>query len=300
MAIYERTVNDAESILTTAIVSGATSLAVTNADSFPTDGVFRVIIDNEIIRVDTVSGTTFNVVRGVDGTTPANHVLGSQVTAIVTSGSISRILEERIRGFAGRPPFRIADANENILTSSDFTTHNDTDLTVYDNAGGSITLESTTEASITLAKIIRTAPTAPYVIEGAYSLNSVGGTSAPFYGPFFRRSSTDGVVMAWHKPLLGTDYEIYSINHYSGDTFQNDIGGKFHGELKGTAINWFKIEDDNTDLKIYQSGDGVNYHLMLQQTRTTELGAAPDQVGFLISNTSDGFTTNVNLLAWQE
>src|SRR5271165_616579 len=70
--------------------TSATTLTVTNASSFPAVGNFRILIDQELLLVTGVSGTTFTVTRGVEGTTAATHSSGATVVQIVTAASIAR------------------------------------------------------------------------------------------------------------------------------------------------------------------------------------------------------------------
>ena len=87
MAI-EQFSNNAQSSLTAALTSGATSFAVANALGFPSSGNFRVLIDGEILLVTAVSGNTFTVSRGQEGTTPAAHASGVYVTHVLTAGAL--------------------------------------------------------------------------------------------------------------------------------------------------------------------------------------------------------------------
>ena len=87
----EQLANNAQSSLNGAITSGATSLVVNSAANFPTSGNFRITIDSEILLVTAVSGTTFTVTRGVEGTTAAGHSNGATVTHILTAASLVKI-----------------------------------------------------------------------------------------------------------------------------------------------------------------------------------------------------------------
>ena len=85
----EQFANNAANTLNGGINASATSLVVTSAAGFPTQGNFRILIDSEIIIVGSVSGSTFsNLTRGAENTTAATHSNAAAVTHIVTAGSM--------------------------------------------------------------------------------------------------------------------------------------------------------------------------------------------------------------------
>lgn len=81
-------VNDPGTTLASAITStSATSLSVASSGGYPSSGNFRILIDTELIQVTSVSGTTWTIVRGIEGTTAATHSGGAAVNAIITAGA---------------------------------------------------------------------------------------------------------------------------------------------------------------------------------------------------------------------
>lgn len=90
----EQFANLAQTTLNGSITNIATTLTVTSATGFPASGQFRIIIDNEIILVTAVSGTTFTIARGAEGTTGAAHSSGVLVTHVVTAASLSNALNQ--------------------------------------------------------------------------------------------------------------------------------------------------------------------------------------------------------------
>ena len=74
------------------ITNVATTLIVASATQFPATGNFRIIIGSEIMIVTGVSGTTFTVTRGAEGTSNVTHNDGDAVTHILTAGSIAALL----------------------------------------------------------------------------------------------------------------------------------------------------------------------------------------------------------------
>jgi hypothetical protein len=81
----ERFTNNASTTLNGAINNAVTSLVVTSAATFPTAGNFRIRIDDEIMLVTAVSGTTFTVTRAQEGTAAASHSSGATVREVLTA-----------------------------------------------------------------------------------------------------------------------------------------------------------------------------------------------------------------------
>lgn len=86
----EQFTNDASSTLDGGIDNIVTSLDVISASLFPTAPQFRIKVESEILLVTAVASNTFTVERGIEGTSPASHANGVQVTHILTAGAMSR------------------------------------------------------------------------------------------------------------------------------------------------------------------------------------------------------------------
>lgn len=86
--------NNAAAELDGAINNSVTSLDVDDASDFPATGNFRIIIDDEIMKVTAVSSNTFTVVRGTEGTTAASHADLAAVTHVVTAASLRQLAQD--------------------------------------------------------------------------------------------------------------------------------------------------------------------------------------------------------------
>ena len=85
--------NNAWSKLAQGITADATSLTVEDASSFP-EPPFVVSIDDEIIEVGSKTANTLSdLVRGVEGTTPAAHVSGVRVENRFTAGTYQGVVD---------------------------------------------------------------------------------------------------------------------------------------------------------------------------------------------------------------
>lgn len=90
--------NDSSTSLAASVTAGATSLSVASSQQFNTLGTFRIRVDDEIMTVTAVSGTTWTVTRaselceGVQ--TAAPHAANAAVYGVLTNASL-------LAGFTG-------------------------------------------------------------------------------------------------------------------------------------------------------------------------------------------------------
>lgn len=84
----DRYVNDASTTLAAGINDSADTITVADESLFPAKGNFRIRIDDELLLVTGVSGTTWTVIRGVEGSAAASHESAAAVTHIVTAASL--------------------------------------------------------------------------------------------------------------------------------------------------------------------------------------------------------------------
>lgn len=87
--------NDAYTTLNGAINNSVTSIVVSDGGLFPSDGDFRIRIDDEFMLVTGVSGTTWTVVRAVEGMgvaptgTAASHLNGADIRQVLTRDAMA-------------------------------------------------------------------------------------------------------------------------------------------------------------------------------------------------------------------
>lgn len=92
----ERYANAAASTLVNDILAADDSGDIVDASEFPVQGNFRIRIDDEILIVDDVVGSTFSLLRGQEGTTAEDHTQGSAITHVLTAGGYTTGIDERI------------------------------------------------------------------------------------------------------------------------------------------------------------------------------------------------------------
>ena len=84
----ERYANEAITTLAASMGAGDGTLTVASASAFPTQGDFRIRVDDEILKVTGVSGTTFTASRAVEAVAgvqaAASHAVGATVAMVYT------------------------------------------------------------------------------------------------------------------------------------------------------------------------------------------------------------------------
>ena len=132
--------NLASTTLASGVSSTATSVSVTSASSFPTLGsgdYFYATIGagsgSEIVKVTGISGTTFTVSRGEDGTTAVSHSAGVDVALRVTAGTLEDL----------RDGGQVYTAGSGLGLSGNEFTNTAPDQTVSISGSGSTTVTGT-------------------------------------------------------------------------------------------------------------------------------------------------------------
>lgn len=90
----EQFANLAITTLSGGINNVQTTVTVADATGFPPSGDFRIVIDRELMLVTAVSGSTFTVTRGIEGTTAATHNDGADVACVLTVESLTKAIEQ--------------------------------------------------------------------------------------------------------------------------------------------------------------------------------------------------------------
>src|SRR5690625_2413498 len=85
--------NNAVAKLSSNINSSQTSLTVDDASIFP-DAPFLITVNEEIMRVTSLSGNSLTVQRGREGTSASSHNAGSNVENNFTAGTYQALVDE--------------------------------------------------------------------------------------------------------------------------------------------------------------------------------------------------------------
>lgn len=265
------------------ITAGQTTITLTDASEFPTEGDFRILIDSEIMLVTAVSGNDFTVTRGVDGSTATTHNDAATVTGILTGGAMEAYIDHAtgVLTPSGKKAYigRIEDINGNPMDVSDFTWLNQGSATAIDHNGG-ILMTMPNEANHNIRGKYITAPSTPYRLDALVQFNcgaTESGSSGTYMGLFLRESSTSELII-----MAARFAHVWAMWHFTDETtFSAGIDSAV--EMNDTCA-WLAIEDDGTDINGYASRDGINYQKFWTDGRTAKLAGGANQVGFFCNS----------------
>jgi hypothetical protein len=325
----EKFANNSKTTLVGAITSGATTLAVASASSFPTSGQFRLLIDSELMLVTSVSGTTFTVTRGVEGTSAASHADGSNVYGLFTAGALNQIIADNIASGtqsnrpasekAGKlylptdgyllsrdnggsfdvwgPLGQLYDPTAAGLNfSPDGAQHNGSVVTT----GNMIYLSTPGSSSDNISFYAKPAPATPYTITALLE-------------PLFDPTDYAAAGLAWSD---GTLFATFQFSHDStGTNASAGVGAAlaankfsnyttFNSSYKNRTLanfpnrpKWLRIADDGTNRICSWSNDGVNFITFHSVARTDFL--TPTKVGIFVDSINN-VTVGLTLLSWKQ
>ena len=295
----EQLINNASTTLNGAITDVATSITVTDGSIFPVDSDFRILIEDEIMKVTQVATNTLTVERGAESTANVAHSDTTQVDAIVTAGGLTAYWDQRNDfGPSLRPPAKIMDDSNVVMTSTDFTWLNQGTATITDEANGNLTLQVPTNSSSHVWRGMEITPSAtPWTIQAHIQVGPgfLNGASGLFWGVFMRETSSSNLITLYNKAFnLGgvakwTDTTTFST---TSKTFDN-----------GYNRAWFKLSDDGTDITFSVSVDGVDWFEALSEARGTFFTTGPDRVGFCMNpyaTSGPGNTAEMYIISWSQ
>lgn len=277
----EQFANNARSGLNGSLTDAATSLTVDDASAFPSDGNFRVLIDSEILTVTNVSGSTFTVTRGSEGTTAAAHSDGALVTQLITSGGLSQFIADDLLYGNTRPLYSsITNSSGTQLTVSDFTWLNQGTATATD-VQDTIYFTWPNNVGNQYRGLLLSPPSTPYTLTLGFRPllvnNADGNDGFPQIGMGWRDSSTGRLVLLVYHFREGANG--WEIAEFTGETV-GPTSSPF-ARVMSTSVPdvWVRLVDTGTNHEFKVSLDGVNYVTLLTQGRTAWT-ADPDQLFF--------------------
>lgn len=305
MAKREKFTNIGQSTLGGDINDSVTTLSVASASSFPADGNFRILIGSEIMLVTGVSGTTFTVVRGREGTTAASHTTGDSVTLVLTADSVVRFLKDNIplAGATELPPQNsLTDSTGATIDSTDLTWVNQDSSTVTDLSNGNISMVTPGNAGLHL--LVKSAPTPPWVftasvIAGNHTLDT------NWCGLCVRESGTGKIIIAFVRGSNDSGYEgvdQIGVAYWSDpDTVVSNPGNATAFNTVGRNAQWIRISDNNTNLICEFSNDGINWTQFYSASRTALLTGGVDQIGIFVGcEAAAAYKTSLIVTHWSE
>ena len=287
------------------ITDSATSLTINSATGWPAAGDWRVEIDNELILVTAVSGTTWTITRGIEGTTAAAHSNGAAVTALCTKGGLEQWQRDNDPWVDSRYPMKLLDKDGNTLTNSSFTELNFTGATASMVDGG-IKINKDTTATIATAFLYRTPPATPWTVTACLLQNSWAQTTTegPRFGVFMMEDSSNDSIRLVNQPNANTAQTGLRLLNWKSLTSTSGLTAKVAGKRGGMfEPMWFRMKDDGTDVWFYFSRTGIfdDTTEFFKEGRTVSLGAGPDQIGIHYDAfNAVGDNTAIYCTAWIE
>lgn len=284
----ERYANGATTTLNGSILSGASSLTVTDASLFPTSGNFRILINSELILVTAVAGNVFTIRRGIEVTTAAAHGSGDTVTQIVTAASILRTI----------PFLQIIPP----LAAANWTWYNQGTATLTDMDSGVFLEIPASGGGDNLRGAVRPIPTAPYTITAL--------TSPIWSGETFARQGiglTDGTkaTLLWWDSAGSSTTQFLVVFEFSNAT--NFFSAQSTGQTMYSVDRfhfgsdlplWLRIRDDNTDHHFEVSKDRMKWFKVATRGRTAFQTAT--HAGIFANGFGSAKKNGVSLLSWEE
>ncbi len=318
----ERFTNEGSTTLGSGIDNAVTSLTVASSASFPSAGDFRVRIDSEILIVTAVSGTTWTVTRGAEGTTAASHSSGAAVTHVLTKGGLEGIVGNMVQTgtFSARPaagipgrwylptdgPVIFFDDGTNWLgygpcypltppVAADFAWVNQGGASLID-SHGAIRVVTTPTGGDNLRIQKKTAPATPYTITAGFIVD-FAMDSAAGVGLCLRQSS-DGklVVMTLLAQNAAQAYII--TGKYNSPTSFSANYALLKFPAGGGRILWLQFEDNGTTRYMRWSWDGINWYLLHSVGRTDF--CTPDEVGWYVQGSTSSVDAAGTLVSWKQ
>lgn len=273
MARLERFANNATTTLSSAINASVTSISVADASPFPTDGDFRIIIDNELLLVTGVSGTTFTVERGVEGSTADSHNSSVVVVHIATSDGMQQYITQNglpLFGTSSRKPNTFRDKSGNKLTVASFTGANLGTSTAWDYTDAHGIGFHVQANTVNSARVwYKSAPTPPWTLTSWFGVTGKAGSGSQiFIG--CKESGPTGSLSLMVTRI--TDVVHHNWTSPTAFSASQNISG-FQGQPLG---HWFQVEDDNVNIYFRCSHDGVFWTTIYQEARLNFLSSVDE------------------------
>lgn len=310
--------NNATTTLSGTITSGASSLVVTSAATFPLSPQFRLLIDSEFLLVTAMTGTTFTVTRGVEGSTAAAHSNGATVSHVLTSGGLigaaglinpdgvysgipaagtvgrlfipsdgGGIFRDGGSSWSGFGP--LAPMTPPVLSQFTFVNQGtgSSSGNVSQNTGSPVILWSGASAgAAAIRALVQAAPATPYSLTTFIRCN-IGNAGFNQFGIGFRRSTGGSnasgfITLNWvynNGSPIWQFSKWTSATVFSADYVANPADARQFNPIAGF---WLRLTDDGTNIAASVSADGIIYQTVRTVSRTDFFGSGPDQLCFLI------------------
>lgn len=293
--------NHPGALLAGAIASASrpVTFSVDTAAGLPASGNFHVRIEDEILSVTSISGTSLTG-SNVEGTAAVTHANGVAVTHILTAGSLDAIRADMSSsGVYASLPSSAKQGDRYLCTDSPYQlSYNGSAWDAFLSPFGKVTLPNTsgfswvnqgtsTISTATGALImtpqltsgwntrayVKTAPATPYTFRIGFTVTMRATTRL---GICLRNSSTSALVLYELMCNSNLSYTFNSSN-LNSETSPNGSNWGTVGSAPIYGVVWMGIYDDGTNRHFQFSPDGQRWEDITSQSRTNF--TTPNQVG---------------------
>jgi hypothetical protein len=296
MVRRQRADNAASTTLSSGINDTVTSMTVVSATGFPTEGDFFVSINGETVLVTAVSGTTFTIVRGQEGTTADSHGSGSAVKTTITAGEFTNRLKD-----AGQVKTlsygRLIDSSGSVITAASLTEINGGSSAKTDFADGVIGYECKAHTSNDVSGIGKVFATGTDIqLTVHFDCPAIDDPTTPNYFGLYQRQTSGGAMKGI---VLYPDLKV-EVHERATYLAAPSVFNMTHGAA-GRRDLWFrvKIEWDkvaSTDYFTWSySVDGVHWW----EAHTHSFASSSVNLGYWQTNRTINYRRG-HILAWHE
>ena len=243
------------------ITSGATSVVVTSSAGFPATP-FLIIVGTEEIKVTNVSGTTWTISRGYNGSSAASHTDGVTYT----------------------------------LENWEWTNQGGSTTTQITNGGIFLVSPLDTTRNIRARKRLIGSSTS---LRAAMLPMVVSATTLVSQTGLILRESATGKIGIFTVTPASTG-PVLTIQHYSSaTTFTATDAGPLFVALPFNPI-FLRVDPTSANMLFYCSADGQNWVQVGSVAKTTQFTTAPDEWGYMVFELNAGIASATTLISWKE
>ena len=315
----------ATTTLNGAIDASQTTLVVASASKFPTSGNFSLMIGSEIMKVTGVSGTTFTVARGQEGTTGASHSNGDTVVGAITARTLTDIRGEFV-GSGAAASFTQARVGRLYLPTDsgailyddgsaikkfgrgidrlyppvpgDFSWTNQGSASLSTSLGF-FSLSSPAHSGDSIAIQEKSIPATPFSVLA--NIEYVGDFANFIQAGLCLRESGTGKIRTFGFDMISTDGLVGANNFTNTTTFSAGVFSyKTRELLNGNQPTWFKIRLDGTNIEMSVGTRRNNVFLLESRAKNYFFTTAPDKIGMYVNVNNASVGVTLNVYSWEE
>lgn len=294
------------------LTSGATSTVVSGATNVPSSGTFRAIIESEIIWITAVSGSTWTISRGQEGTTAVSHADGTIVYVILTKAAIDALVSVQTNGTetsnrrvlniiggtvvdnsgSGRADIYAQnwwEATPTFPVAGNFAWINQGSASITTTSKGALFLSTPAlnGDSLKVQKMARPGTNWTAIMRFSALHQNVNFNSCGF----IVRDSSAGKLTVFAK---GTNQ--VGINYYTNATTFSSAPLNVSTEISDRG-DWWKMVTSSGTLTWSRSVDGENWLQLTTLNLSTNL-TTPDEIGFYVNSNNATYGAALLLQSW--